>query len=147
MHWISPRAKDGFKIFEASTAPSAAPAPTIVWISSIKSTQLPATLISSITFLRRSSNSPLYFVPATSAPISNVTNRLPWRVSGQSPLLIFCAMASTIAVLPTPGSPTRTGLFLVRRLRICSTLSSSELLPTTLSNFSDLAASVRSTPS
>lgn len=32
-----------------------------------------------------------------------------------SPLIIRCAKPSTIAVLPTPGSPISTGLFLVRR--------------------------------
>ena len=32
-----------------------------------------------------------------------------------------------MAVLPTPGSPMSTGLFLVRRLRICMTRSSSRL--------------------
>ena len=34
-------------------------------------------LISSMTFLRRSSNSPRYFVPATSEPMSSVSRRLP----------------------------------------------------------------------
>ena len=134
-------------MLEASTAPSAAPAPTMVCISSINNTQLPATLISSMTFFKRSSNSPRYLVPATNAPISSVTRRFPCSVSGTSPLLIFCAIASTMAVLPTPGSPIRTGLFLVRRLRICSTLSSSVLRPTTGSSFSDFAAMVKSTPS
>ena len=36
-------------------------------------------------------------------------------VSGTSLLTIFWARPSTIAVLPTPGSPISTGLFLVRR--------------------------------
>ena len=39
-------------------------------------------------------------------------------VSGTSPLTMRCARPSTIAVLPTPGSPISTGLFLVRRCRI-----------------------------
>ena len=34
---------------------------------------------------------------------------------GTSPLTIRCASPSTIAVLPTPGSPSRSGLFFVRR--------------------------------
>ena len=38
-----------------------------------------------------------------------------WRLSGTSPETIRWARPSTIAVLPTPGSPIRTGLFLVRR--------------------------------
>jgi hypothetical protein len=40
---------------------------------------------------------------------------------------IFWARPSTMAVLPTPGSPMSTGLFLVRRLRICITRSVSRL--------------------
>ena len=41
--------------------------------------------------------------------------RLFFRPSGTSPLMMRCASPSTIAVLPTPGSPISTGLFLVRR--------------------------------
>ena len=37
--------------------------------------------------------------------------------SGTSPRTILCANPSTIAVLPTPGSPISTGLFFVRRDR------------------------------
>jgi len=40
------------------------------------------------------------------------------RGSGVSPETIFCASPSTMAVLPTPGSPIRTGLFFVLRQRI-----------------------------
>ena len=148
-------------------------------------------LISSISFFRRSSNSPRYLVPATSRPMSRVTicqagmadsgavlskqvvtvgwvqdagnstistaqhdqhsrsrnflvavlcmtyristappplvirvlrrTCLPSIVSGTSPLAIFWARPSATAVLPTPGSPIRHGLFLVRRPRICGT--------------------------
>ena len=42
--------------------------------------------------------------------------RLSLRPSGTSPRTIRWASPSTIAVLPTPGSPMRTGLFFVRRL-------------------------------
>jgi hypothetical protein len=48
----------GFRIEAASIAPSAAPAPTRVWISSMNSTMSPRVLISLSTFLRRSSKSP-----------------------------------------------------------------------------------------
>ena len=34
--WKSPLASDGFKMFAASALPSAEPAPTMVWSSSIK---------------------------------------------------------------------------------------------------------------
>ncbi len=72
-------------------------------------------LISSRTALSRSSNSPRYFAPATIAARSRETRRLPRNDSGTSPATIRWARPSTTAVLPTPGSPIRTGLFLVRR--------------------------------
>jgi hypothetical protein len=40
---------------------------------------------------------------------------------GTSPATMRCASPSTTAVLPTPGSPMSTGLFLVRRLSTCTT--------------------------
>ena len=66
-------------------------------------------------FLSRSSNSPRYLVPATTEAMSRDTRRLSSRVSGTSPATMRCASPSTMAVLPTPGSPMRAGLFLVRR--------------------------------
>ena len=66
MHCSSPRASAGLMMFEASIAPSAAPAPTSVCSSSMKRMISPAApRISSITRFMRSSNSPRYFVPAT----------------------------------------------------------------------------------
>ena len=56
----------------------------------------------------RSSNSPRYFAPASSAPTSSAQTRLPFRPSGTSPATIRCASPSAITVLPTPGSPIRT---------------------------------------
>src|SRR5947209_1079003 len=86
MHCSSPRARAGFRILLASMAPSAAPAPTRVCSSSTNSTtSFCALRISSITFFMRSSNSPRYFVPATSAARSNCTTRLLRRTSGTSP--------------------------------------------------------------
>ena len=67
--------------------------------------------------LRRSSNSPRYLAPAINAPISNDNTRLCFIPSGTSPLIIRCASPSAMAVLPTPGSPINTGLFLVRRCK------------------------------
>ena len=72
-------------------------------------------LISSSTALRRSSNSPRYLAPATMAPRSREIRVLPRRDSGTSPATMRWARPSTTAVLPTPGSPMSTGLFLVRR--------------------------------
>ena len=73
---------------------------------------------SSIIRLRRSSNSPRYFVPAIKSPISRATTSFPSRVSGTSRFAIRWAKPSAIAVLPTPGSPINTGLFFVRRPKI-----------------------------
>ena len=85
----SPRASIGFNRFPAETAPSAAPAPTIVWSSSMKRMIWPSlAVISWRTALRRSSNSPRYFAPATSAPTSSAHTRFPLRPSGTSPATI-----------------------------------------------------------
>ena len=114
----SPRAKAGFNIFPASIAPSALPAPTMVCISSMKTMFCPASCDNSLrTAFKRSSNSPRYFAPATKAAMSSDKTRLFFNESGTSPLTIRCAKPSTIAVLPTPGSPIKTGLFFVRRCK------------------------------
>ena len=83
------------------------------------------------TALSRSSNSPRNLVPATSAPRSSAISRRFCRLSGTSPETIRWASPSTIAVLPTPGSPIKTGLFLVRRLSTCTTRRISESRPIT----------------
>ena len=127
-------------------APSAAPAPTIVWSSSINMMIFPAFLISSITAFIRSSNCPRYFVPATIRAKSSVIRRLSTSISGMTPLAISWASPSAIAVLPTPASPIRTGLFLVRRHKICITRRISDFRPTTGSNSPFLASSVKSLP-
>ena len=142
----SPRAKAGFKMFAASMAPSPFPAPTNVWISSMNRMMFPSDFVTSlITDFSRSSNSPLYLAPATSAPISSENNCLFFKFSGTSPRRIRCASPSTMAVLPVPGSPIRIGLFLVRRLRICSTRRISSSRPITGSSFPLRAASIRLT--
>ena len=143
----SPRASIGLSMFAASTAPSAAPAPTIVCSSSMKTMISPAAFaISSSTALSRSSNSPRYFEPASSPPMSSAQTRLPLSDSGTSPATIRCASPSTIAVLPTPGSPIRTGLFFVRRESTWITRRISSSRPMTGSSFPLSAASVRSRP-
>ena len=115
----SPRASAGLSMLPASMAPSALPAPTMVCSSSMKTMVWPSSCESSFsTFFRRSSNSPRYLAPAISMPMSSDSTRLPRRPSGTSSLTMRCARPSTMAVLPTPGSPISTGLFLVRR---CST--------------------------
>ncbi len=145
MHRSSPRARAGLSILEASTAPWAPPAPTMVWSSSIKSTTVPdASSISFRTAFSLSSNSPRYFAPASSEPRSRESTLLFLRVSGMSPDIMRCASPSTMAVLPTPGSPMTTGLFFVRRDNTCMTLRTSSSRPITGSSLPFLASSVRS---
>ena len=72
---------------------------------------------SKIAFIR-SSNSPRYFAPAIKEPISNSISFLSFKLPGTSPFMIRHAIPSTTAVLPTPGSPISTGLFLVLRDKI-----------------------------
>ena len=143
----SPRASMGLSMLEASTAPSAPPAPTMVCISSMKVTISPSeSAISLSTALSRSSNSPRYFAPATIAPMSSAMTRLFLRPSGTSPDTMRCASPSTMAVLPTPGSPMRTGLFFVRRLSTWITRRISSSRPMTGSSLPRRASSVRSRP-
>ena len=140
----SPLASAGLRILEASIAPDERPAPTRVWISSMNRMISPALSTTSLTTpFRRSSNSPWYFAPAIKAPMSNEYTFLLLRFSGTSPSTIFWAMPSEMAVLPTPGSPTSIGLFLVLLLRICRTLRISSSLPMTGSSFPFAACSLR----
>lgn len=52
-------------------------------------------------------------LPATREPKSKLTSLVSFTLSGTSFFTIACAKASAMAVLPTPGSPMRTGLFFV----------------------------------
>ena len=93
-----------------------------------------------------SSNSPLYFAPATNDPISSEKIVHSFKPSGTSPLTILNANPSAIAVLPTPGSPINTGLFFVFLDNILITFLISSSLPITGSNFWALASSTKSEP-
>ena len=146
MHWSSPRLRAGLMMLEASMAPSADPAPTMVWSSSMKRMMFLFLRISSMTALIRSSNWPRYFVPATIRARSRVMTRFSARSSGTLPETISCARPSAIAVFPTPASPMRTGLFLLRRQRIWMTRSISSARPMTGSSSPLRALSVRSRP-
>ena len=64
--------------------------------------------------------------------------------SGTSPLAMRSARPSAIAVLPTPGSPISTGLFLVRRASTWMVRRISSSRPMTGSSLPSRAASVRS---
>ena len=141
----SPLARAGFRMLEASMAPLVRPAPTRVWISSMNRMISPSDSTTSLTTpLRRSSNSPWYFAPAIRAPMSSEKTLRSFRFSGTWPLTIFIAIPSDMAVLPTPGSPTRIGLFLVLRDRIWRTRRISSSRPITGSSFPAAAAWLRS---
>src|SRR6266404_3249838 len=144
MHWISPRESAGLRILAASSEPSAEPAPTSVCSSSMKTMAFWLSINSFMIVLRRSSNWPRYFVPATISERSRERMRLSARKGGTSPSEMRCAKPSTMAVLPTPGSPIKTGLFLVRRHRIWMTRSTSPSRPTSGSREPSEAACVRS---
>ena len=141
---ISPRDRAGLRMLAASTAPSAEPAPTMVCSSSMNRMTLPAFFTSLMVFLMRSSNSPRYLVPATIPDRSRDRTRLSSSSSGTSAAAMRWARPSAMAVLPTPGSPIRTGLFLVRRDRIWMTRAISFSRPMTGSSLPLRAASVKS---
>ena len=141
----SPRARAGLSMLPASMAPSALPAPTMVCNSSIKRMMLPSWRATSLsTALRRSSNSPRNLAPAIRAAMSRDSKRLVLSPSGTSPLTMRWARPSTMAVLPTPGSPISTGLFLVRRCRTWMVRRISSSRPMTGSSLPCSARSVRS---
>ena len=141
----SPLASIGFNKFPASIEPSVAPAPTTVCNSSINITISPFDSWTSFnTAFKRSSNSPLNFAPATNAPKSKDISLTSFKLSGTSPLIILWAKPSTIAVLPTPGSPIRTGLFFVLLFKTWIILLTSSSRPITGSNLPLRARSVKS---
>ena len=94
----------------------------------------------------RSSNCPRYLVPATTAVRSSVITRLSKRIGEVRCFTISCANPSTIALLPTPGSPINIGLFFFLRPKISLTRIISFSLPTTGSSLPSVAACVKSVP-
>jgi hypothetical protein len=89
------------------------------------------------------SNSHLYFVPATREVISRAKTFLSFIENGTSHFAIFIANHSIIAVLPTQGSQTKTGLFFVFLFKIATSLSTSFSLQIILSSFHSFASAVR----
>src|SRR5665213_866514 len=121
------------------------PAPTSVCSSSMKTIISPwLAVISDSTAFSRSSNSPRNLAPAMRAPRSSASRRFSLRLSGTSPWTMRSARPSTMAVLPTPGSPIRTGLFLVRRDSTWMVRRISSSRPMTGSSLPSRAAAVRS---
>ena len=72
MHLSAPVDSAGFSRFDASSVPpDAAPAPMIVWISSMNRIDFGLSVSCFSTAFSRCSKSPRYFVPASSAPMSS----------------------------------------------------------------------------
>ena len=109
------------------------------WISSMKMMMSGFSFSSLMMPLSRSSNWPRYFVPATMSERSSDRMRLLAMNSGTLPSTMRWARPSTMAVLPTPGSPRRMGLFLVRRERIWMMRSTSFSRPISGSNCAECA--------
>ncbi len=106
----------------------------------------PKFLHSSIIDFILASNWPLNCVPAITAVISSKYTSLLNNLAGTFPSAIFIAKPCAIAVLPTPGSPIKHGLFLERRFKIWIILWISLFLPITASNWPFLALFVRFVP-
>jgi hypothetical protein len=108
----SPRASAGLSRFAASFWPAAPPAPIMVWASSMnRMIGVGEFFTSAMSPFRRFSNSP--FTPAPACSIARSSERSDTFLSGggTSPSAMRRAKPSTTAVLPTPASPTRIGLF------------------------------------
>ena len=146
MHWMVPRARAGFRIFAASMLPGVEPAPIMVCISSTKMMMSGFCSSSLTSIFMRSSNWPRYFVPATTPVMSRVMSRLLNKVGEQWCEAMSCASPSTMALLPTPGSPIRMGLFFLRRPKISTTRCISRSRPTQGSSLPSTACCVRSVP-
>ena len=142
----SPRASSGLSRLEASIAPSALAGADqrVHLVDEQDDLALGAARSPSARAFSRSSNSPRYLAPATIAPRSSAISRLPFSASGTSPLTMRRASPSTIAVLPTPGSPISTGLFLVRRASTWMVRRISSSRPITGSSLPSRASAVTS---
>ena len=142
----SPRARAGLSRLAASLWPAWPPAPIMVWASSMnRMIGTGDALTSAITCLSRFSNSPLTPAPAWSRPRSRVRSTTFLSTGGTSPWAIRSARPSTTAVLPTPASPVRIGLFWRRRIRMSTIWRTSASRPITGSISPFLARSVRLT--
>ncbi len=141
----SPRASAGFSRFAASPCPAEPPAP-ISWCASSMNMMMGFgdAFTSSITPRSRFSNSPFTPAPACSSPRSSVRSVTPCSAGGTSPEASRTAKPSTTAVLPTPASPVRMGLFCRRRVRISTIWRISLSRPRIGSIFPARACAVRS---
>jgi hypothetical protein len=106
----------------------------------------PASLISLRTAFRRSSNSPRYFEPASSAPMSSAMTRPVAQRLGHVAGLDALGEALDDGGLADAGLADEHGLFLVRRLRTWMTRRISSSRPDDRVELALLGASVRSRP-
>ena len=143
---MSPRASAGFSASPALTPPSLRPRLASRWISS-RNRMIPGWLASATTWAIRSSNWPRYCVPALSEASGSSTIRAPRSGEGTLPATIRWARPSTIAVLPTPAGPSRTGLRLALRTRISIIQAVSSSRPIVGRRSPSAASFVRSRPS
>ena len=140
-----PRARGGLRRLAASPVPAEPPAPIRVWASSMKRMiGIGELCTSSITERSLCSNSPFIDAPACIRPMSSAQSRTFFSGGGTSPEAIRWAKPSTTAVLPTPASPVRIGLFCRRRIRTSINCRISSSRPRIGSISPDLAFAVRS---
>ena len=144
MHLSCPLESAGLSRLDASSVPpEAAPAPMRVWISSMNKTAWGLLCKALITPFKRCSKSPRYLVPASNAPMSSEYTMASLKMSGTSFWVMRQAKPSAMAVLPTPASPTKSGLFLRRRHRIWMVRSTSNSRPMSGSILPSLAIWLR----
>ena len=140
-----PRASAGFSRLAASPVPAAPPAPTSVWVSSMNMMiGVVDACTSSITDFKRFSNSPFMLAPACKSPTSSANILASRSAGGTSPRAMRRAKPSTTAVLPTPASPVKIGLFWRRRISTSTTWRISSSRPTIGSILPSRACWVRS---
>ena len=140
-----PRASAGFIRLAASPVPACPPAPISVCASSMnRITGVGEDCTSSITERSRCSNSPFIDAPACIRPTSSTQTRTLRNGGGTSPDAMRCAKPSTTAVLPTPASPVRIGLFCRRRISTSMIWRISSSRPRIGSISPDFALAVRS---
>ncbi len=140
-----PRASAGFSRLAASPVPAAPPAPINVCASSMNRMMgFGEDCTSSMTWRSRCSNSPFIEAPACSRPTSSTRRLTSASAGGTSPAAMRSAKPSTTAVLPTPASPVRIGLFCRRRISTSITWRISASRPTIGSSSPLRARSVRS---
>ena len=142
----APAVSTGLMSVARSIAPPvAAPAPTVACTSSMNRIGIGWPASPSTTALNRSSKSPRNRAPASSAAVSSANTSAPSRRAGASSPASRNASPSASAVLPTPASPTKTGLFFRRRHRISIVRRSSAVRPISGSSRPACASAVRFT--